>query len=229
MGKINNLSDNSSGIRDLVRDVRGNTYATPLNGASVGRGGMRFYGTGKLLVENEGLEVVGTANISGTLHADGTVTLEGDVNISGPLTVTGNTDITGDLDVTGPMKTTGTLSVEGVTTLKSDLIVTTGGKVKVGSAMTLDPSVSSGALVFSNGAQVFTDATTIQVFKGTSAVQVANGIATLQGNGSTYVRSDSTTGNTIAGPLKNTAHSTISGVSSNVYMDPATGAIKRIV
>ncbi|WP_028275222.1 hypothetical protein [Arthrobacter sp. I3] len=248
------LDDLSRGeLKDILRRLRTLETASPLQNASIGSNGLRVYDGGVITIQNGGLSVTGTASITGTLQADGTVaftgtftqsgptTFTGDTKLNGPTHINGTTDIAGNVTATGtftnngptnlngPTKTTGTLSVEGVTTLKNDLNVTTGGKVKVGSAMTLDPSVSSGALVFSNGAQVFTDATTIQMFKGTSAVQVANGTATLQGNGSNYMRSDSAAGNTIAGPLKNTFHSTISGVAANVYMDPVTGAIKRIV
>jgi hypothetical protein len=218
LGKFDNLND--SHVPDLIRRIERLERASPMNNAAIGRGGIEVYDGGVINVSNGGLNVTGTATITGTLQADGTIAF------TGTLTQTGESTFTGPTHLDGPTDTTGTLSVEGVTTLKNDLNVTAGGKIKAG-GLTLDPSVSSGALVFSNGAQVFTDATTVQMFKGTSAVQVANGTATLQGNGSNYVRSD-TTGNTIAGPLKNTSASTISSVTANVYMD-SSGNIKRIV
>lgn len=177
--------------------------------------------------------ITGALTVQGDTSVTGPFTVTGDTKLNGPTSIGGNTTVTGtftnngSLTVNGAMKTTSTLSVEGVTTLKNDLNVTTGGKIKVGSSMTLDPGVSSGALVFSNGAQVFTDATTIQMFKGTSVVQIASGTATLQGTGSTFVRADAA-GVLAAGPLRNTGFSTISAVTPNLYMD-ASGNIKKIV
>ncbi|WP_426979235.1 hypothetical protein ACQCSU_08130 [Pseudarthrobacter sp. O4] len=228
MGQINNL--NSSDIPDIFRRLRILEMASPLNNAAIGRSGLLVYDGGVITIENGGLNVTGTATISGVLNADGTVTLSGTVAISGPLTVTGathlngvtdiagNTTVTGDFTTNGPMKTTGTLSVEGVTTLKNDLNVTTGGKIKAG-GLTMDPSVASGALVFSNGAQVFTDASSIQVYKGTSVVQVENGTAKVQGDGSHWLKVDAN-GVTIGG-LPTTTQ------PANLYQDPATGRLYR--
>jgi len=234
------LHDLSRGeLQDILKRLRQLESAAPLQNASIGAGGLRVYDGGVITIQNGGLSVTGTATITGTLQADGTITFTGTFNQSGPTTFTGDTklngpthingttDIAGNVTTTGTFTQNGTTNLNGTTSVKGDMNVTGGGKIKIGSSMTLDPSVSSGALVFSNGAQVFTDATTVQMFKGTSAVTVADGTATVQGNGSNYVRSD-TTGNTIAGPLKNTSHSTVSSVTANVYMD-ASGNIKRIV
>jgi len=229
------LHDLSRGeLQDILRRLRQLETASPLQNASIGESGLRVYNGGVITIEDDGglkvtgsIDVVGELIASGILTFTGTLTQEGESTFTGPTHFQGATDVTGDFDVDGPMKTTGTLSVEGVTTLKNDLNVTTGGKVKVGSAMTLDPSVSSGALVFSNGAQVFTDATTVQMFKGGSVVQIDSSSAKLQATGG-LVNVDNA-GVRIDGPLRNTSGSTISGVTSNVYMDPTTGAIKRIV
>lgn len=231
MGKFDNLND--SQLPDILRRIRNLETASPMNNAAIGRGGVTVYDGGVIDIENGGLIVNGTATIHGVLNADGTISFTGPVTISGAMTITGNVTSSGTFTNNGPTnlngatKTTGTLEVDGVATLKNDLNVTTGGKVKVGSAMTLDPSVSSGALVFSNGAQVFTDATTVQMFKGGSVVQIDSSSAKLQATGG-LVNVDSA-GVRVDGPLRNTSASTITGVSSNVYMDPSTGAIKRIV
>jgi hypothetical protein len=184
--------------------IRNLETASPMNNAAIGRGGLLVYGGGGITIENEGgLKVTGTAEIIGSLIATGVIDFSGDVTISGPLDVTGVMTLVGDLVVASGGKITAgtielnpdgsakfgslTISPAGKITSGSAEInpdgsvkfgavtIDTAGKVKVGSAMTLDPSVSSGALVFSNGAQIFTDATTVQMFKGTSAVQVAMG------------------------------------------------------
>lgn len=227
------LDDLSRGeLPGILKRLRILETASPLQNASIGEGGLRVHSGGVITIENGGLKVTGSIDVIGELIASGiltftgTLTQEGESTFTGATHFEGDTDVTGQLDVDGPMTTTGTLSVENVTTLKSDLNVTT-GKVKVGSAMTLDPSVSSGALVFSNGAQVFTDATTVQMFKGGSVVQIDSSSAKLQATGG-YVNVDSA-GVRIDGPLRNSSGATISGVTANVYMDPTTGAIKRIV
>ncbi|MDF2045157.1 M23 family metallopeptidase [Microbacterium sp. Kw_RZR3] len=56
------------------------------------------------------------------------------------------------------------------------------GKIVAGN-MTMDPTTSGGALVYENGAQVFTDEDTIQVFKGNSVAQVSNDYARIQHGG----------------------------------------------
>lgn len=145
MTKINNLAQGNLG--DVARQQHRDRYATPLNGSSVGSGGQRFYGTGRLTVENEGLYVVGVANISGTLAGDGTLNWSGDVNVTGPTSLDGPTDVGGALTVDG------TMDIKGKSTLQNDLDVTSGGKIKVG-GMTLDPTANGGSVVFSGGGGV---------------------------------------------------------------------------
>lgn len=187
MSKIRNLATGNLG--DIAKQQHRDQYATPLNGSSVGSGGQRFYGTGKLSVENEGLYVKGVANISGTLNGSGTFNWTGDVNVTGPTKLGGNTTVSGKLDVTGAMATKSTLSVEGITTLKNDLRVVSGGKVTVG-GMTLDPTAEGGSIIFSGGGGVqgqggtyaakgagnagFISNTTASVFAGASQVDVKN-------------------------------------------------------
>jgi len=236
MGLINNLTQST--VRDRARRLRAVETGTPMNSGAVGAGGFEVYDGGVITISNGGgLKVTGSIDVIGELIASGIITLtgeltqEGESTFTGPTHFEGDTDVTGKFDVDGPMTTTDTLSVEGVTTLRNDLNVTTGGKIKAGS-MTMDPSVSSGALVFSNGAQVFTDATTIQVYKGTSALQVADGTATLQGDGSNFVRADGS-GVRANGPLRATStvrvdvmNSAPAGKTANVYWDPVDKVLK---
>lgn len=162
----------------LLREVRQLRYATPLNGASIGSGGLRVYGGGVITIENGGLRVTGTAEIIGALVASGTITFTGPVNITGELIVTGpthlngemeiagDTSVVGDFDVSGPMTTTGTLSVEGVTTLQNDLNIVGGGKIKAGN-VNITPSASNGGIEFVSGGGIGGNAGAV-VVKGTS-------------------------------------------------------------
>ncbi|WP_367147229.1 M23 family metallopeptidase [Microbacterium proteolyticum] len=56
------------------------------------------------------------------------------------------------------------------------------GKITAGK-LAVDPEKSGGSIVFENGAEVFTDATTIQVFKGNSVAQVSDDYARIQHGG----------------------------------------------
>jgi hypothetical protein len=221
------LDDLSRGeLADILRRLRVLETASPLQNASIGSNGLRVYDGGVITIQNGGLNVTGTATITGTLQADGTITFTGTLTQSGESTFTGPThfdgptDVTGNFDVDGPMTTTGTLDVEGVTNLKNDVNVTGGGKIKAG-GLTIDPSVSGGSIVFSGGGGVqggpgptlvkgagnagFISDTTAAVFAGASQLTVGDG----------YVKIDGL--------------ETVSGVSSNLYMDPSTKRIKRIV
>lgn len=163
MTKIDNLTHGNLG--DAARELRQLRYSTPLNGSSVGRGGMRFYGTGKLLVENEGLEVTGTATITGILNADGTVNLTGIIGISGPLTVTGTTalngqtTIAGDTTVNGDLTTNGPLDVNGTTTLDGDTTVT--GPFHVNGATDINGNLDVDGTLDINGAATLNNDLTV--------------------------------------------------------------------
>jgi hypothetical protein len=166
-------------------------------------------------------DVGGAFTVTGLTKLNGNTTIAGDFTVTGPtkingtMDISGTTKVTGNLEVSGPMSTKGTLSVEGVTTLKNDLNVTT-GKVKVGS-MTLDPTISGGALTFANGSQVFTNTTTVQVFKGTSALSVQSDQLSLIAGGNS-LRVDGA-GVRIVNPTATTN-------AANVYMD-ANGYLYR--
>lgn len=242
MSKIIDLKQGNLG--DMKRQQHRDRYATPLNGSSVGSGGMRFYGEGRLTVENEGLYVVGTANISGLLNVTGTSTFTGDTSMNGPTDVAGTftvtgpttldgvtdiggaTTITGTLDVTGAMATKGTLSVEGVTTVKSDLNVTAGGKINVG-GMSLDPTDQGGSVAFAGGPRIGASAGSLGIIDGTgeggAQLYIGGGVASLHGGGSVLgVESAGVTvsGNLIAANLPTTTQ------KANLYVD-SNGRIHR--
>ena len=122
------------------------------------------------------------------------------------------------------MKTTGTLSVEGVTTLKNDLNVTGGGKIIAGET-TLFPS---GTLNFGNKL----------IITGSDE----NGQATISNGWARYYLTPESSGGYfhqfqgvayVEGPIYGHGGLEIddlptkTGGTANLYVDPATGAIKR--
>jgi hypothetical protein len=233
VGKFDNLND--SQIPELLRRIERLERASPVNNTAIGRDGIEVYDGGVINISNGGLNVVGSGTFTGTLYANGTIAFTGTLTQSGPSTftgdtslngpthingatdITGNTTVTGDFTVNGPMKTTGTLSVEGVTTLKNDLNVTT-GKVKVGSAMTLDPATDGGGISFSTGAKLSNASGGIGLQMGSAVVGVtsygasfgtpAANIVALQADGIVGV-----TGKLQVGTLPTTAS------PANVYAD----------
>lgn len=230
MGKFDNLND--SQVPDLIRRVERLERASPVNNTAIGRGGVTVYDGGVIDIENGGLIVNGTATIHGVLNADGTISFTGPVTISGPLTISGTTTVTGDVTTTGTFnqngptnlngatKTTGTLSVEGVTTLKNDLNVTT-GKINAG-AVTIDPSYLSGSVKFSNGTAVSATPLGAQLVKsGGGAVTVSSGQADIGIAGGGSVIADGS-GVSLGGVATTSS-------PANVYMNPTTGRLYRVV
>lgn len=130
MARVNNLKDGNLG--EAKRQQRRDQYSTPLNGSSVGHGGQRFYGTGRLTVQNEGLFVTGVASIAGTLSVDGTSRFSGQTFIYGPLEVTGSTILDGPTDVGGAFTVTGETKLNGNTTVGGNLELVSGGLFKAG-------------------------------------------------------------------------------------------------
>lgn len=124
MAKIDNI--NQGEFQDILRRIRQLEYSTPLNGSSVGSGGMRFYGSGRLTVENEGLYVIGVANISGTLAGNGALNWSGTTTLSGATTLAGPTGVTGTFTVQGVTK------LNGPTTVGGDFEIASGGLFKAG-------------------------------------------------------------------------------------------------
>lgn len=250
MGQIDHLDGNA--LADLFRRIRALEYASNMNNAAIGRGGIRVHSGGGITIENGGLSVTGTATISGTLtntgttNLTGTLTATGPTNLNGPTTIAGNvtstgdftvngpthlngtttvagdTTVTGDFNVNGPMKTTSTLSVEGVTTLKNDLNVTT-GKVKAG-GMTIDPGLFGGSVQFSAGGYLSGTASGPQLTgpAGNSFVFTRSGKAGLQAAAIDLIGAVE-----VQGALKVTSPGTVTGVTPNVYMDSA-GNLRKI-
>lgn len=167
-------------INELKRQIRQLGTATIQN-SSIGRAGIRVYDGGVITIENGGLRVIGWIDVDGEIRVAGTLRGTGELVWTGKITASGQTDLT------GPTKVTGAFTVDGLTKLLKTLTVEGGGKIQVGTAMTLDPTVSSGAIVFGNGSQIFTNSSTIQVYKGNGVVQISDSEAKLQFGGAAVV------------------------------------------
>lgn len=134
------------------------------------------------------ISVEGRQNVSGQLDGDGTFDWDGPaffrdtLDVEAAVVLRALTRVLGDLTVEKTLDVTATTTLGGVVELLSDLILRSGGSITVGK-MRIDPTVGQGAVVFDNGAQVFSDADTIQVYKGSSVAQIADGYARLQSGG----------------------------------------------
>jgi len=134
-------------INELKRQIRQLGTATIQN-SSVGRAGIRVHSGGIVLIENGGLDVTGTASVLGILAGSGEFDWEGSAELS------------------GPVKITGPFTVDGLTELLKTLSVKGAGKIQVGTAMTLDPSSGSGAVLFNTGVKLEADGSGVRLISG---------------------------------------------------------------
>ncbi|MDN3309554.1 M23 family metallopeptidase [Microbacterium oryzae] len=134
------------------------------------------------------LNVTGEWRFSGNGAITGDVVAEGKWTQNGAWEFNGPGDIAGDVDVTGDLDLTGNLEVLGDGRIKVGNVLITpgsGGKVTVGvgaaqvvldgqtgkvnaGKLTIDPTEGDGAIIFDNGAQVFShdDGGQIEMFTG---------------------------------------------------------------
>lgn len=142
---VRDLSDPWVEIKRLTARVRALEKATPLASSSVGRGRIRLYDGGELLIQDGNLTVSGTGQITGTLNVSGTLNVTGTTNLDGPVVIDGDTDINGTLDVNGATKIT------GATTVTGNLQVNAPGQIQVGANLTLAPATDGGAILLGGG------------------------------------------------------------------------------
>ncbi|MEW1705948.1 peptidoglycan DD-metalloendopeptidase family protein [Microbacterium sp. NPDC089190] len=193
--QLRDLSDAFFWIRRLIFRVDRLEGGAMLENSSISNGRMRFIG-GLLRVDSGG-----RVEIVGTLQVDGTSTVTGTFNLVGPWSFTGNGEISGNVrvlgqfnvegpwkligdgEITGKVTIAGEIDLTGIMKVKGRIEVDETGRIRVG-GMELNPEEHGGAITFPNGAQVFTDAETIQVFKGNSVAQVSDDYARIQHGGS---------------------------------------------
>jgi hypothetical protein len=177
---------------ELEKRVRRLERGSNLGYSSISEGSLRVASMEGLIVEGSErvsglllvggtLTVTGVESITGTLIVSGGQVITGTFRIDGETTINGHTTFNGPTDIIGALGLSGTLTVK-----PGGNIDVQNGTVKVGS-MTLDPNIASGAVVFSNGAQVFTSGDSIQVYKGNAVVQLQGDSAKLQYGGTAIV------------------------------------------
>jgi len=236
VGKFDNLND--SQLPDILRRLDRLERASPVNNTAIGRGGIEVYDGGVINISNGGLNVVGSGTFTGTLYANGTVaftgtftqsgptTFTGDTSMNGPTHINGNTDVTGDFKVTGPTHlqgatdVKGTLSVEGASTLKGSLDVTGAGKITAGNTV-IDPSAANGGVTFASGGGVGGNGGAVAVRGSGNAGLLTSDTAAVFAGASQITVGD--------GYVKIDGLPQVTGVTANLYMDPGTRQIKRII
>ena len=190
---VRDLSDPWVEIKRLTARVRALEKATPLASSSVGRGRIRLYDGGELLIQDGNLTVSGTGQITGTLNVSGMLNVTGTTNLDGPVIIDGNTTVNGSLGITGPTviagdtDINGTLDVNGVTkitgntTVSGNFNVTPPGKVTAGN-ISIEPGTSGGTIKV-GGATINLSGSVIVVY-GPSGVRVSSGLTELLVTGS---------------------------------------------
>ncbi|MFJ4026019.1 hypothetical protein ACIPWF_00815 [Paenarthrobacter sp. NPDC089989] len=188
--------------------------------------------TGIFIASGE-MQLNGTTVATGEFHIDGPLLVDGNTTFNGELTINGITNITGDttvtgklvtdgpVDITGLTKITGELEVSGVTTLKNDLIVSSGGRI-VADGVSIDPDFLDGSLRFANGTYLAATPNGAQLVRtgpGNGAVTVGSGQADMGAAGYAFILNSN--GAFITGSLPTTTN------APNMYRDPSTGRLFR--
>lgn len=122
MGQIDNLAQGT--LNDILRRLKALEFSTNQNNMGIGRGGIDVYGGGGITIENGGLVVSGSADITGVLNATGTINMSGTFTATGTVRLSGQTDIWGPLIVTGDTDLDGTTTISGNTSVTGDFTVT---------------------------------------------------------------------------------------------------------
>lgn len=158
---VNHLGPGSENqeLQRLWAAIRTIAKAT-LQNSSIGRAGLRIYDGGVLLIEDGGLSVTGTANVSGTLTGSGNLTWTGPSLFQGTVNVTGNSAFGGTLHILGAT------TIGGLVTLNNDLSLGT-GRILAGPVIVdrLGPAGgrirSTGQLILGDGSgSVYVDGST---------------------------------------------------------------------
>lgn len=201
-------------------------------------GGSTFTGTVGI---SGPLTVTGPTKLNGQTDIGGNTSVTGDLTVTGPTKLNGQTDIggdttvTGDLDVKGPLDVSGTLDIKGKSTLQNDLAVQGGGQIKVGSNMTLNPAKNGGSLDFANGTEVSSTGPNLNLKADNARLLLGTSTATLGGGSSSMTMAGSSTN--VTTPLFEVSNRFMAsnlavapaGSKPNLYCDPATGELKRVV
>lgn len=246
MVQIRNL--NEGNLAAVWEEIRKLKFATNQHNMGLGRGsGISVYDGGMITIENGGLRVTGSAEIIGELIASGTINFSGEVNISGPLDVTGLVTLMSDLVVaSGGKITAGSIELNPDGSAKfGSMTISPAGKITSGTSeinpdgsakfgdttisfagviesgnVVIDPDDAQGGFTFNTGGGVGGNGGSVLV-RGTGNAGLLTGNTAALFAGSTQV--------TVAnGSVRFDGLPTVTGVESNVYIDPSTGSIKLI-
>lgn len=217
------------------RRLRRVESAAPIGYSSVTRGGLRIASAQGLTAQSvpggaPAIDVTGRQRVSGLLDGDGTFTWTGPVNIggsctiSGPLNVTGNVTTSGSFTNSGTFTNNGATNLNGATTVKGDLNVVSPGKIKAGN-LTIDPVTGSGSVLFSNGAQLYTNGSSVQLFIGAVSVTLTATQATIGTGGKSVILSAS--GHTLGG--LSTITTAASGLPVGAMHVSSSNVLSRVI
>jgi hypothetical protein len=222
---IDNLNANE--LARLVKRIERLEAAAPVGFTAVSRGALR-------IVSEEGLIVEGSARISGVMTGDGTLLWTGPITFTGPFTINGattqngeytvdgDTTVNGDFDVVGTWDLQGNGKITGNVGMTGVLTIQTGGAVKVGTVTLGITSNGRPGLDF-DGATLTENADRLALESGQAVVGVAPTFAAVAFDDRVVRVSED--GTTISGPVFMPDLPPISGVSSNVFVDPDTGEL----
>jgi hypothetical protein len=238
-------------IRKLVERIERLERAAPVGFTAVSRGALRITSDEGLIVEGSArisgvldgdgdliwsgpIVFTGGFTINGTTVQNGEYTVTGPFHVNGTTDINGNTTVNGLFDVVGASKFTGEVTVDGGWHLNGDgdirgnvsmtgvLTVGVGGAIQVGTVTLGVTSNGRPGLDF-DGATLTENADRLALESGQAVVGVAPQFSAVA-FGSKVVRV-SEAGTTVVGPIFLPDLPTISGVSANVTVDPATGEL----
>lgn len=232
---LRDLSDAWGWLQRIIRRIDRLESGAPLENASITNGRLRIIG-GTLRVDSGGsLIVVGTMSIDGTTTVTGSFKVTGPWTLEGNGTITGNVTTTGELTQIGPWhlngdgSISGDVDITGNLTLLAELIVSSVGRIKVGS-MTLDPTSNGGSMKFSGGPEVYAAGTTLSLYSGAlngGSIDLGPGLGKLSGGGARWVEVTSTGVKIVGLPTKTSASA--GGLPAGVVHADASGNLFRIV
>lgn len=177
-----NLRDQK--IQQLLDRVRALETRSPLRSSSITEGRLRVGGSAVLLIDSDGgLIIQGSLDGDGNITWTGVAEFTGSFKSTGPAVFDGDVDITKTLDVTAAAQFLSTLAVKGAATLQADLTVNSPGRIMVGTAMKLVPSVDGGSVEFADGSRLSSNGGTTGIRAGGSRAEISSALAQLSISG----------------------------------------------
>lgn len=147
------------GAADDLKRVQRNQGVATMQNTSISRANFTVRDGGHIIIENGGLDVTGSANITGALTGSGTI------DWSGPSIFRGTLNVTGNMATGGTLTVLGTTSLDGAVTMNNDLTMGT-GRIVAG-PVRIDKAGSYGGRVYS---------TSILVLEAANAILMPNDV-----------------------------------------------------